>query len=46
MTWIDLGKDTMLSTEILNRIQKHIRARGSFLVSRTSHESQATSGEK
>lgn len=46
MTWIDLGKDAMLSTEILNRIQKHTRARGSFLVSRTSNESQATSDEK
>jgi hypothetical protein len=46
ITWIDLGKDTMLSTEILNRIQKHILARRSFLVSRTSDESQATSDEK
>lgn len=46
ITWIDLGKDTMLSTEILNRIQKHIPARRSFLVSRTSDESQATSDEK
>jgi hypothetical protein len=46
MTWIDLGKDTMLSTEILNRIQKHILARRSFLVSRTSDESQAMSNEK
>jgi hypothetical protein len=46
ITWIDLGKDTLLSTEILNRIQKHILARRSFLVSRTSDESQATSDEK
>jgi hypothetical protein len=46
ITWIDLGKDTMLSTEILNRIQKHILARRSFLVSRTSDESQATGDEK
>ena len=46
ITWIDLGKDRLLSTEILNRIQKHILARRSFLVSRTSDESQATSDEK
>jgi len=46
ITWIDLGKDTLLSTEILNRIQKHILARRSFLVSRTSDESQATGDEK
>lgn len=46
VTWIDLGKDTMLSAEILNRIQKHIQARGSFLVSRMSDESQSTSDKK
>jgi len=46
LTWIDLGKDALLSAEILNHIQKHILARRSFLVSRTSDESQAMSNEK
>ncbi len=44
--WIDLGKDRLLSTEILNRIRKRVQARGSFLVSQTSNESQAMSEEK
>jgi len=44
--WINLGKDTQLATEILKRIEKHIVARGSCPVSRTSDESQATSDKK
>lgn len=37
-TWVDLGADPGLQTEILNRIEKQIVARGPRLVSRTRDE--------